>query len=188
MNIISKSVIKPLLFPLPIYTAIQIAEVTSKDGENFYLFVGLDLEMIAEIKTLSLDKSDIELHKYANDFKRFGVGSYEEWYKKNRTPFTLIHKETKKIAALIWLGPMVLEKQQGNWHGVAWRSYKPFRGKGLMRGFCNFVIDIYGKNISDMKLWGKFKKENTPSVGLATGLGFQILEEASNEEYLIMVK
>lgn len=188
MQITSNFISQNLLLPLPIYKIIEIGKVTGKDGEKFSIFVGLNEEMIAQLKTLSLDGGDTELQKNTSDFKRFGKGSYEDWYKKNRTPFALVHAKTDKLAAIVWFGPEPLTGNKGNLHTVAWRSYPVFRGKGLMKEFTKFVMDIYIKTVPNIKFWITVKKENTGSVGFAQTLGFKELQGASNEFSLIMVK
>ncbi len=174
--------------PLPIYKSIHIADAISKDGENFSVFVGLDEKMAAELKKLSLDKSDNEIQQNTSDLKRFGEGSYEEWYKKNRTPFILVHRATNALAGLIWFGPEPLFGEVGNWHTAGWRSYKPFRGKGLMKDFCSFAFDIYLTKFSNIKFWITAKKENTGSIKLAENLGFKISEKYSDGASVVMVK
>lgn len=180
MKINLKSDLELPSFPLPIYNEINIADAIGKDGDNFSVFLGLDKKMVAQLKVLSLDQNDTEIQKNTSDSKRFGVGSYEDWYKKNRTPFALVHEKTNKLAALVWFGPEPLVGERGNWHTVAWRSYPSFRGKGLMKEFTKFAMNIYSKNIPNIKLWITVKKENAGSVGLATFLGFQELEKLSS--------
>ena len=63
-------------FPLPIYSAINIAEAVSRDEEKFSVFVGLDEKMVEQLKKLSGDLSDEDLQKNTSDLKRFGLGSY----------------------------------------------------------------------------------------------------------------
>jgi len=188
MEIISSFGSKNLLFPLPIYETIKIGEAVGKDGENFYIFVGLDKKIASQLKQLSLDESDLDLQKNTSDKKRFGLGSYEDWYKKNRTPFALIHKDTNALATLVWFGPEPLALKEGDWHTAAWRSYPSFRGKGLMKDFTKFAMDIYVKNVPNIKLWISVKKGNTGSIGLAQALGFQKLQETSTDASLSMVK
>ncbi len=188
MKIISKSNLEPLLFPLPIYKTIKIGEAASKDGNSFSIFVGLNEKMVAQLKVLSLDKSDVEIQKNTSDKKRFGEQSYEDWYKKNRTPFVLVHTATNALAALVWFGPEPLEKKEGNWHTVAWRSYPSFRGRGLMKEFAKFTMEIYASKIPDVKFWAVIKKENAGSIGFAQAIGFKDTQQALSDGSLIMIK
>jgi len=188
MQITFKKDSEKFSFPLPIYETIKIGEAVSKDGEDFSVFVGLDKKIASQLKQLSLDKSDTDLQKNTSDKKRFGLGSYEDWYKKNRTPFALIHKDTNALAALVWFGPEPLDEKEGNWHTAAWRSYPSFRGKGLMKDFTKFAMDAYVKSVPNIKFWIKVKKDNTGSIGLAQALGFQKLQETSPGASLLMVK
>ncbi len=191
MKIIPQIDLKKLSFPLPIYQAITIGEAISRDGEHFSVFVGLNKEMVAQLKALSLDENDIDLQKNTRDRNRFGKKSYEDWYKKNRTLFALVHKNTNALAALVWLGPEPLPENEGNWHTAAWRSYIPFRGKGLMKDFTKFAMNIYEEKISNVKFWIAVKKENAGSIGLAKILGFQESDETFNkniDRLIIVVK
>ncbi|MFA6353594.1 MAG: GNAT family N-acetyltransferase [Candidatus Paceibacterota bacterium] len=189
MEIIPQTDLKKLSFPLPIYQTIEIGEAISRDGEHFYIFVGLNKEMVIQLKTLSLDGNDIDLQKNTVDKNRFGKGSYEDWYRKNRTPFVLVHKNTNALAALVWFGPDSLPEHEGNWHTSAWRSYIPFRGKGLIKEFLAFSINTYFKNAPHVKLWARIKSENITSEKLVEGLGFKLLEKLSNNNshYLVLV-
>ena len=186
MEIIIKENIEPLKFPLPIYNSIYIGNAVARDGEKFSIFVGLDEKAIARLKTLSLDKNDAELQRNTSDFQRFGLGLYEDWYKKERTLFALVHNKTGALAAIVWFGPKPLHKGC-KCHTVGWRSYNPFRGKGLTKDFVNFAMSIYKKNLPDVKLWARIKKENTGSLGLAQNLGFQISEEFSDDVSLVLI-
>src|SRR6185369_6859766 len=94
-----------LVFPLPLYESVPIAEATSRDGESFMIVAGLDKHMAEQVKQYSLDESDSELIENTSDKRRFGEGSYEEWYSKQRTPFALIHEKTDTVTAICWFGP-----------------------------------------------------------------------------------
>ena len=188
--------------PLPIYESIQISDYTSKDGEEFSIFLGLDKNMVAQLKKYSLDTSDTELQKNTGDMKRFGVGSYEDWYKKNRIPFALMQNNTNLLAALIWFGPKTLGKKsikftgteetktESNWHTLAIRSYPLFRGKGLMKNFVNFTIDFYKKEFPNVLLWAGMDNRNMAVVKLMSNLGFKTQEGVSdlNSNWLIMTE
>jgi len=207
MKIISKSNLKLPAFPLPIYKSIEIAKSTGDMGE-FSIYVGLDKKRVAELKNLSLDKSDTDLQKNTSDLKRFGKGSYEKWYKKNRTPFALVYNDTNSLAGLIWFGPKLLglkslkhlsnkelteEKNSlygGVWHTISYRSYPNFRGKGLMKDFGIFVMGIYLKKFPNIKLWNSTNEENNAGTKYATSLGFKLNEKLSDKKanWLVMVK
>jgi len=188
MQIISEKNLEKISLPLPIYETMHIADAIGKDGEKFSLLVGLDKNLALQLKTRSLDLNDIELQKNTSDFKRFGVGSYEDWYKKNRTPFALVHNDTGILTTIIWFGPEPLISDENNWHTVAWRSYIPFRGKGLMKDFSNFAMNFYLKYFPNIHLWISLKNGNIGSQELASRLGFQILKEKSDDVSCVMVK
>lgn len=203
MEITPKENIKSLKFPLPIYSIIHIADAVSRDGKEFSIVVGLDKDMIAQLKELSLDDNDVDLQKNTGDKKRFGEGSYEDWYKKGRIPFILVHKNTNALAALIWFGAKPLGKKsikfgegseivnkEKDWHTLALRSYPPYRGKGLMKDFAKFTIDFYEKKFPNAKLWEGMDSRNNAIIKLNTELGFTTNEASSDREsnWLIMVK
>lgn len=208
MEITSDFESKNFLFPLPIYKTVKIGEATSKDGEHFSIFVGLNENIVSQLKILSLDENDTELQKNTSDFKRFGIGLYENWYKKERTPFTLINTKTNTLAGIVWFGPKPLGRkslkhlankelkedetllENDNWHTISYRCYPNFRGKGLVKKFVAFAMNVYIKNVPHIKLWAGINTENTASEKLAEGLGFKTLEKLSNPEdhFLVMVK
>jgi hypothetical protein len=123
-------------------------------------------------------------------------------------PFALVHAETKRLAAVAWFGPKPLgrksvkrlsEEEQndechgvtaGEWHTLAYRSYPPFRGKGLMKSFVGFVMNAYLGAHPGAKLWVGLDTENPGSLGLSASLGFVVDEEASDRpsHWLVAVK
>jgi len=187
MEIAPKQDLENFSLPLPIYKSIHIADATGPEGALFSVFAGLDENIAGELKKLSLDESDREIQENTDDRKRFGLESYEEWYKKIRTPFALIDKGSGKLAALAWFGPKPAH-EGCKCHAAAWRSYPPFRGKGIMKNFTNFVIDFYMAKFPGTPLWVAIKKGNTRSFDLASKLGFKIDETLTDDQSIIMQK
>lgn len=193
--------------PLPLYESVELGSAESADGAQFTVKEGLDAELIKQLRERALDLSDTELQK-TSDYERFGKGAYEDWYaSKERTMFALVEKETGALAALAWFGPKPLgrksmkhlseeerkenerEMDSGSWHTVVYRSYAPYRGKGLMKDFIRFCTEEYGKRHPGMKLWAGIFAANPASMGLATALGFKVSEDsASDADETIMVK
>jgi RimJ/RimL family protein N-acetyltransferase len=169
-------------FPLPIYESIKIGE-----QGDFDVVVGLDKNLAEQLKKYSLDDTDIDLQKNTRDRKRFGEGSYEDWYKKIRTPFSLIHKGTGAMAGIVWFGPEPAH-EGCTCHTSAFRSYAPFRGKGIMKGFAKFAMDFYLEQSPNTNLWAEVKKGNTASLNLLSYLGFTVDEKLSNETSIILGK
>lgn len=177
-----------LSLPLPLYEKVKLGSLTSRDGESFSIWVGADEGIARQVKEQSLKDSDIQAN--TSDRKRFGEGSYEEWYSKKRTPFSLVHDATEQLAAFAWFGPKPLgrkslkylseeerakelQQEEGTWHTLVYRAYTPFRGKGLMSEFVRFAVDEYRKQYPDAKLWTGMSASNEASVALSTKLGFK---------------
>ena len=163
-------------FPVPMYTSTPIGNC-EKDGERFIVEIGLTREHVAELKAHALDEGDEELQNNTSDRKRLGEGAYDAWYAKGRTPFALVHEQSGKLAALAWFGAEVFEgapkpPHGKEWHTVAYRSYVPFRGKGLMKGFGRFSMDYYLALQPHAALWAGVHADNAPSIGLAEALGY----------------
>lgn len=195
------SPLQPLSFPLPLYDCVHVGSVKSRDGDHFSILLGMNREHAQKLKEFSLDENDSELQKNTSDRKRFGEGSFEEWYAKNRTPFVLIHVETNDLAGIVWFGPKPLGQKplehstetaskKENWHTIAYRCYPRFRGKGLMKNFVGSALDIYVQNIPEVKLWAGINTENAASDALALGLGFKPHKEHSDlkNNFLVMIK
>ncbi len=89
------------------------------------------------------------------------------------------------MAALGWFGPEPLH-EGCQCHTMAWRSYKPFRGTGIMKGFTKSAMEIYKQNIPDVKFWVRVKNENEGSIRLAQYLGLEISKEFSNSESTVL--
>lgn len=209
MEIKPYSLSESLTFPLPLYESMPIADAVGKDGDHFVIYAGLDKHMVAQLKHYSLSEEDPDLHENTSDRKRFGEGSYEEWYEKGRTPFALMHEETDSLIALVWFGPKpvgakslkylsdkererekTLATQAGDWHTISYRSYNPFRGKGYMKVFVQFVIDTYLSAFPKAKLWSIFNTKNIASMKLAEKIGFRKRPEYwhDDERLSVMVR
>ncbi|MBX9765039.1 GNAT family N-acetyltransferase [Patescibacteria group bacterium] len=205
MDIKPYAIAKSLSLPLGLYESIPIADAVSKDGDSFMVVAGLDRHMAEQVKHYSLSEDDLELQENTSDKKRFGKGSYEDWYSKGRTPFALIHEKSESLTAICWFGPKPLgaksmkylsetereaekelAREAEDWHTISYRSYNPFRGKGHMRGFVQFCIDTYLKANPHVKLWAIFNSKNEGSIALAAKLGFSPRAEVSHpEEHLL---
>ncbi len=198
---------KDLSLPLPLYDSVIVAKAKSNDGNEFDIVVGLAKSMAVKLKERSLDTSDEAIQKNTGDRKRFGEGSYQEWYAKERVPFALIHHPTRALAAIVWLGPKPLGQKSArfpegqqmhpgskadteNWHSISLRSYVPFRGKGLMEPFARFAIAMYKEQYPDAKLWMGTDPRNAAMIKLGEKLGFAALEEASDRaaNWLVMAE
>lgn len=208
MQITPRDNVEDFSLPLPIYKSIHMADAVNENGEQFKIFVGMDKKMVIELKKLSSDETDTELQKNTSDFKRFYEEGYQKWYKKGRTPFALMHNRTNNLAGIIWLGPKLLGRKSRkhlsakqlmedeskldarNWHTISYRSYLPFRGKGLMGSFGKFVVDFYLKKFPNIKLWTSTNNENTTGTAYASSLGFKLNEEVSDREanWLVMIR
>jgi len=204
MRITATRDVSSLSFPLPLFESIAIADV-EHDGERFSIVAGLTETEVAQIKTYALDESDAQL-AMTSDRKRFGEGEYQTWYRKERTPFALVHNKSGTVAALAWFGPKPLgrksmkylsaeEQQQdettlesGNWHTISYRSYGDFRGKGLMKGFLNYVMDVYSSVIPEVQIWAIVDINNPASAALARKIGFEKSEEHSDDDHIVMIR
>jgi hypothetical protein len=136
--------------------------------------------------------------------QRFGKGSYEDWYSKGRVPFALVHRSSGALAALVWFGPKPLGRKSikhlseeerkdeykaagGNWHTIAFRSYPPFRGTGVMTDFVKTATAVYQKYFPDAKLWTSNARSNASSVALSEKLGYKADESLSDSTTVTMV-
>lgn len=201
MEITLKSNLEIFSLPLPIFISVHIADAVCEQ-EEFKVLVGLEKKYVEQLKRLSLDESDVDLQNNTGDRRRFGEGSYEEWYEKDRTVFALVHKKTDKLAAIIWFGPKSLGKKsikfgqeekdviQNDWHTAVWRCYPSFRGKGLMKDFTLFAMDIYKKQFQNIGFWAGMDNRNSAMIGLSSKLGFEIDEENSDlaSNWLVVIK
>ena len=74
------------------------------------------------------------------------------------------------------------QQKETQWHTLVYRSYPPFRGKGLMGAFVRFAIQKYRERYPDVKLWVGLNEANAASVALATTLGFHKREDLVDAE------
>ncbi len=214
MKITRRDTKEKIFFPPPLYVSAIVATAESDGGDVFDIALGLTQSMTAKLKERSIDPTDDAIQKNTGDRKRFGEGSYEAWYTKQRVPFALIHRSTNALAALIWLGPKPLGKKsarfstsakaaatppstldkianaRGEWHTVTLRSYPPFRGKGLMKDFARFAIAIYRERFPGARFWIGTDPENSAMIALAKKLEFITREELSDRSthWLVMTQ
>ncbi len=180
--------------PLPIFASRELGTIAGKDGTTFILRVGLDQRMVAELKAKSLDESDVELQNNTSDRKRFGEGSYEEWYARDRVPFVLTDT-AGHLAALAWFGPTDLphdserpvEESAGEWDTAGFRSYEPYRGKGVMRPFIEAAWNFYHERIS-RRLWIETNAGNIAAMKLYEKLGFISYGPRHSNGRILLVK
>ncbi len=194
-----------VILPVDIYETVLLADAVSRDGKEFCVFAGMNKEQVERLRELSLDMSDSALQENTGDYKRFGIGSYEEWYAGGRTIFTLIDKDTNDVAAIVWLGPKSLGAKslryeqdipQGSnldtqdWHTIAYRCYPNFRGQGLMKSFVALALDVYKECFPSAKIWAGMHSKNGASDALASSLGFETEEELCDQEaeWVVMVR
>ena len=182
-----------LTLPLPVFTSIEVGTLTGKDGTPFTIVAGLDKGLAAQLKEKSLDMSDTELQQNTSDHKRFGTGSYEDWYAKVRVPFAALDKN-KKLAAIIWFGadepPVVAgyDIPQKKWDTIAFRSYAPYRGVGIMGGMSAFVIDMHKEKMPERTLWLETNADNEAGKHLYHKLGFNDVGVSERNGRLVMVR
>jgi RimJ/RimL family protein N-acetyltransferase len=172
--------------PLPLYESVDAGTITGRDGASFSVRIGLDRALAAEVREHSLDESDAALQAETSDRKRFGTGSYEEWYAKGRVPFALTDS-AGKLAALIWFGPeALLGSEGGAWDTIAFRAYPPYRGAGLMTPFSRFVLDFHAERFPERRLWLATNETNEAGRALYRKLGFT--ERARSDDRIVMTQ
>ncbi len=195
---------QPQSVPTPLYQSVCIGSAENND-ESFDIYLGLDEKMVENLKTLSSNTEDTDLQENTSDFERFAKGSYAEWYAKDRIPFALVHRNTGALAAFVWFGPKALgvkslkhlsqeERESANmmesenWHTIAFRSYPPFRGTGIMKKFVIAATEVYQHYFPEGKLWTSNNRANISSVKLSEKLGYQINESLSDSETVTMIR
>jgi hypothetical protein len=197
-NVITPVSADPFSLPLPLFGMIRIGTLTSRDNEDFSIWIGADEETAGKLKAKSLDESDTDIQDNTSDRERFGEGSYEEWYAKERTPFTLLAADGS-LAAFAWFGPKPLgrkslkylseeerakesEQKEDIWHTLVYRSYAPYRGRGLMTDFVRFASEEYRKHFPNAKFWVGMSADNAGSAALAAKLGYQRRDDLFDPE------
>ncbi len=192
--------------PLPLYATQSVGRLESQELGTFRLVVGLDEALVAQLRAYSLDERDRDIQDSTSDRERFGTGSYEEWYSKNRLPFALVD-DSGALAAIVWFGPKPLGRKslkyltdaeraeellqkEDVWHTLVYRSYVPYRGKGLMTPFVRACVDEYLHLHPEAKLWVGVSTKNVSSIVLASKLGFIRREDSfdAEKQWVAMVR
>jgi hypothetical protein len=190
--------------PLPIFTTVFLSTIDGRNGTSFSLNAGMSEEHAKQLKAFSLDETDGAIQNNTSDKKRFGEGSYEEWYVKDRTPFSVVNTETNELAALVWFGPKpigvkstkhlteaeqreVLNTNTDNGHTIAYRAYNPYRGVGIMKKAVLAATEAYIQVFPEAKLWAIVDESNEASVGLSKALGY-VINSDSEGGFVVMVR
>lgn len=166
------------VLPLPLYKRVFIGTLVMPDSTRLSIYLGADEDTAHQLREQALS-ADEELLTNTHDRARFGEGSYEDWYAKGRSPFSLVD-DVGNLAAFIWFGAEMPPKEcaQGVesvlWDTVAFRSYPPYRGRGMMTPLACFVIETYERLMPGHHLWLAARTENIPALGLYGKLGFQV--------------
>ncbi|MBU2158971.1 GNAT family N-acetyltransferase [Patescibacteria group bacterium] len=173
--------------PLPLYESHIVGLVNLPDGEVLSVYAGLSKEHVEKLQAHARDMEDVELQNNTSDYRRFVENSYEDWYKKERTPFALIGANGQ-LAALIWFGPekMPIESDTDSWDTVAFRSYAPYRGKGIMTPFGLFAISKYIELRPGRSIWLETGPSNEAAVHLYKKLGFTEHSYQGHADRLLM--
>jgi RimJ/RimL family protein N-acetyltransferase len=163
--------------------------------ERFAIVAGLCQPLVRSLQERSLDTADSELTRRTSDPVRFGEGSYEAWFRKGRFAFALVNVESL-LAALVWYGPSHLptevEPRHSNgpdtWDTVAFRSYPPYRGRGLMGDFSRFVFRCHSLYSPERRLWLETDADNLAGLRLYEALGFRIAGSRRDGGRVVMIK
>ena len=169
--------------PLSLHDSVALGELHLPDGTMLTAHLGLTEDMARALKERSLDEADEEIQNNTSDRRRFGEGSYEEWFARERYPFVLTDS-AGKLTSLIWFGPEPLpsdgeelstvqpQQDASEWDTMGFRSYMPYRGKGIMTPFSRFVIETYLRIRPQRCLWLATGVENGAGIRLYEKLGF----------------
>lgn len=183
---------EPYQFPkeMPLFATARIAGFEN-GGHVYAITLGFSEDVAQSLIAHAKDESDDALRAFTGDAERFAsLDSYANWYRKDRTAFALIEEKTEALAACIWFGekepPVAVPQQEGRtYHTASFRSYPPYRGKGLMKPFARFVLDTYQKQFGDVCIWLSTSEDNTVALGLYHALGFK--EYARKDGKMLMV-
>ncbi len=178
-----------VVLPLPLFSEKEVGTLRLSDGEELSVRIGLSEDLVQKLKEHAQDTEDTELQKNTSDYRRFVESSYEDWYKKDRTPFVLVSK-TGELAAIIWFGPEKLpgEPEEGEWDTIAFRSYPPYRGKGIMTPFGTFALAAYSTMRPGRSIWLETGSDNEAGRHLYKKLGFTELGYQEHAGRVLMTR
>jgi hypothetical protein len=169
MKIIHKNNLQELKLPPPASEVIHIADAIGRDGQEYDVYVGIEKKYFPQIKKFLLKENFVDLQA------------------ENQTAFSMVHKQTNALAAVILFAPEKLMMSDENWHRLAWRSYTPFRRRGLTANFLKYAIEIYIKNFPFAKIWTRIPLDRPAKIKLLEELGFEAKSDIAETTSVIFI-
>jgi len=146
---------------------VTIKRPTLRDAEEFLRAVHRNRPLH---KGLVSPPGDLEAYRrYINTLRQ-----------RNRVGFVVIHDGTKELAGVINVNEIVLGAFRSAYLG--YYAFAPYAGRGLMREGMQKVIDHCFRELRLHRLEANIQPENTRSICLVQGLGFQ--KEGYSPRYL----
>lgn len=180
--------------PPPIFSSTFVAWLACPGLDRLSVQYGLDTHAVSKLRDKSLNRDDVELANNTSDKRRFGDGSYERWYAKSRYPFVLTDQD-HELAGLIWFGPEPVpngvQLDQGalvqEWDTIAFRSYPPYRGKGIMTAFSLMLLKLHKTMRPGRGLWLETRPHNKAGIALYRKLGFSAVGEDAQKNIVMVL-
>lgn len=156
----------------------------ARTESDLAFYYGLDASMAEALTARSADKEgDPGLFRYVDDGDAFSSPEACLAWAGGKDVFVCT-TGTGGLAALVWLTPKPLpitlpegeslaEVAPEAWDAMSFRSYPPYRGRGIMQPFGSEVVAWHDAYRSGRALWLQVDAEFTPAQVLYTELGFR---------------
>lgn len=170
-------------------TPTRIGAVTCK-GCHYALYRELSHQSATQLIAFSQDDTDTVLHQNTRDATRFTKEHLHTWLAKERCMYTLMDGDI--LAAVIWHGPAQppstnsTDFSSRECDTIAFRSYKPYRGLGLMHPFAQLVLCSYLGTRPHNTLWLEVDKNNLQAIELYKKLSFKTFSSRKSASRILM--
>lgn len=181
--------------PPRLYEEVLVGSVHVDGGERYKVVAGLSGAHVDELCTKSRDTNDLDLFRFTQDVERFSSHeAYVSWYEKERYVWALIG-DAGDIAALAWVGKKEIPNDAGIvrhekdtlWVTGGFRSYRPYRGIGIMTPFMEAVLQEARNLFPGSVLWVETNVDNSAGRRVFEKVGFLPIGVREKNGRLLMV-
>lgn len=130
--------------------------------------------------------NDPETRRSSFDSKRIDPLTHHSWMKKKLSSPATVYFYIVSVANKFPIGQVRFEAVDSDWE-IHFSLAPDFRSLGIAKYFLLAAINKFREQVKIGEIFGRVKKENTSSSKLFKGLGFDVNELATGDEFLVFI-